>query len=142
MQAEAAKVLGLPDPKDRLEQALGLSEKATVYGGQGQPEKAKEAYGKAIELYESLAKDFPAVLAYRVKLFDLLTKTGRQQEADKVFASTAAFLEKLPVGFESGLEYRRAAAQWWYQWGVCLKEAQRAKEAEPIFRRAIALGRS
>ena len=86
VQAEAACVLGLPDPGDRSQQAWDLSEEGAACEKQGQPEKAKESYGKAIDVYGKLAADFPAVPTYRAKLLDLLNKTGRQQEAEKVKA--------------------------------------------------------
>jgi tetratricopeptide (TPR) repeat protein len=85
VQAEAAAVLGLPDPGDRAQHAFELGEEGATYERQGQPEKAKESRSKAIELYAKLAADFPAVPGYSATLLDLLYKTGRQQDAEKVY---------------------------------------------------------
>jgi tetratricopeptide (TPR) repeat protein/serine/threonine protein kinase len=94
-QADAALLLGLPDPGERVEQAWDYSQQGSALEKQGQLDKAKEAYGKAIGVYETLAADLPVVSAYNKKLVDLLAKTGRQQEVDEVYRQAIARLEKM-----------------------------------------------
>jgi serine/threonine protein kinase/Flp pilus assembly protein TadD len=139
VQGEAAALLGLPDPGERSEKAWHCNEEGTTYGRQGKPERAKESYGKAIALYEKLASDFPAVPAYRVKLLELLAKTGWGKEAERICREAATYLEQLATGPGSSLEQRRDVAHWCDRWAASLKEARRFKEAEPLCRRAIAL---
>src|SRR5262249_3982641 len=54
LQAEAAAVLGLPDPGDRSQHAWDLSEEGAASERQGKPQKAKASYSKAIDVYAKL----------------------------------------------------------------------------------------
>jgi tetratricopeptide (TPR) repeat protein len=83
VQGEAAALLGLPDPGELAEQAWVHTEEGARHEERGQTDQAKAAYDKAIASYGKLARSFPAVPAYRFSLAQLLTKTGRHQEAEK-----------------------------------------------------------
>jgi tetratricopeptide (TPR) repeat protein len=95
MQAEAAALLGLPDPGERSEEAAMFVHEGNIHQQNGQIEKAKEDYGRAVALYESLAADFPMVPAYYKKLVDLLAKTGRQHEVEKTYHQAIGRLDDL-----------------------------------------------
>jgi serine/threonine protein kinase/Flp pilus assembly protein TadD len=131
VQAEAAAVLGLSDPGDRLQQAWNLSEEGAAYE-KGQPEKAKESYSRAIDTYAKLAADFPAVPAYYAKLLELLSKTGRQQEGVEL---AKLLLEREPenalLANTLGSAYRK--------FGDMLNASKKSGEAETAYRKALAL---
>ena len=139
VQSEAANLLGQPDPGDRSEKAWRLYAEAKHLRRQGNAQKAKECYGNATALYEKLTSDFPGVPAFRVKLVETLAKTGRFEEAERIYRDTSAHLEQLAKGPGSRGEQRRDVASWCDSWASCLKEARRFKEAEEVHRRAIAL---
>jgi tetratricopeptide (TPR) repeat protein len=97
VQAEAAAVLELPDPGERSEQALDYTR--------------REAYSKAIDLYEKLMVDFPAVPAYRTKLIELLNKTGRGKDVERVNREAISALEKLAANHPKNSELTKDLAQ-------------------------------
>ncbi|MGO8925385.1 MAG: tetratricopeptide repeat protein [Limisphaerales bacterium] len=139
-QTEAAALLGLPDPGDRSGKASAYCTQGDAYQRQGEMDKAKGAYGQAIRHYETLVADFPRVPAYRRKLFDLLTRTGRQQEADKVYhqAESAireelAALRKLPGSKHSGLAATLSDL------AVLLRDQGKLAEAQKTLREAVDL---
>jgi tetratricopeptide (TPR) repeat protein/serine/threonine protein kinase len=139
LQAEASAVLGLSDPGDRSQQAWDLSEEGAACEKQGQPEKAKESYGKAIDVYGKLAADFPAVPAYRAKLVELLIKTGRQQEGEKVYRLSIDAFEKLARDFPGQSSYRDSLARTHLDLGRWLGSTRQFAQAEKEFRRAISI---
>jgi serine/threonine protein kinase/tetratricopeptide (TPR) repeat protein len=138
MQAEAAAVLGLPDPGHRPRRASDLSEEGAAYEKQGDRERAKESYNRAIDLYAKLATDFPGVPTYHSQLIALLNKAGRQREAEEIYAKTTASLERLAADAPENPEYRASLAQLVWQRAQSLRDAGRLKEAEPVLRRSIA----
>jgi len=87
------------------------SQAGTNFEKQGQKEKAKEAYSKAIDYYEQLLLDFPAVPAYRTKLVDLLTRTGRVKDMERVNREAVSRLEKLAAAHPKLAQYRLAMGE-------------------------------
>jgi serine/threonine protein kinase len=138
VRAEAAAVLGLPDPGDRSRRASELGEEGASYERQGNREKAKESYARAVDLYAKLATDFPALSAYHAKLFELLKKTGRQREAEGIYATMIASLERLAAEAPENPVYRVSLAQVVREWADVLIDAGRLEEAKPVLRRGIA----
>ena len=93
-QAEAAGLLRLPNPEERSRKASTYFKQGNAYQQQGEMDKAKGAYGQAISHYETLVADFPRVPAYRRKLVDLLARTDRQQEVDKVYRQAGSAIRE------------------------------------------------
>ena len=139
LRAEAANRRGQPDPRDQSEKARRFYEEGNIFERQGSAHKAKEFYANAAALYEKLTSEFPGVSAYRVKLVETLAKTGRFEEAMRIYRDTSAHLEQLEKGPGSGDELRRSFASSCDNLSASLKEARRFKEAEEVHRRAIAL---
>ena len=86
-----------------------LSQGGSPFQQKGETEKAKASYGQAIKLYETLVADFPRVTAYRQRLTDLLTKSGRPQDVENVealhrerLAEQREAIERLRKRAESG----------------------------------------
>jgi eukaryotic-like serine/threonine-protein kinase len=138
-EAEAAALLGLPDPGDRSEAASNYLKQGNAHQQQGEMDKAQEAYGKAVGIYEALVADFPMVPAYRVKLIDLLTKTGRQQQVEEVYRQAIARLEKLAAEVPHNPEYALALAICHNDLANMLRAADRPVEAEQAYRQELAL---
>jgi tetratricopeptide (TPR) repeat protein len=138
VQAEAAALMDLPDPSHRSEQAWEYSQTGTDLEKQGQRDKAKEAYGKALDLYEKLLVDFPTVPAYRTKLVELLNKTGRGKDVERVDREAISRLEKLAAAHPKMALYRlylvhsyQALANY-----LCYEINQKAA-AEKIYRESV-----
>ena len=131
-QAEAAALLDLPDPWDRSAKAATSFKQGNAYEQQGKPEKARTAYDQGIGLYESLLADFPTVPAYRRKLVDLLTKTGRQPEVE------ALHRKDLDLRREPPVDNRELAAALAELTRTLLAQ-QKFTEAEPLARECLAL---
>jgi serine/threonine protein kinase/tetratricopeptide (TPR) repeat protein len=89
-QAEAAALLGLPNPWERSRKASTYCKEGDAYRQQGKMDTAKTAYGQAISYYETLVADFPHVPAYRGKLVSLLTRSGRSDQAKQVLREMLA----------------------------------------------------
>ena len=83
-QADASLLLGLPDPGSRIDLAMDSFRKGLKLETDGQKELAIEAFAQSLDLNESLARDFPGVLAYTRNLTNLLIRCGRQQELEGV----------------------------------------------------------
>ena len=139
LQAEVANLLGQRDPYDRSEQAWRLYEEGRTCERQGNAQKAKECFGNVAELYEKLSTEFPGVPAYRVTLVETLAKSGRLEDALRIYRETSAHLEQVEKGAGSSEENRKYSALWCDRWAYCLRDARRFKEAEEVNRRAIAL---
>ncbi len=139
-QAEAAALLGLPDPWDRSAMATAYFKQGNASQHQGEMEKARESYGLAIGLYESLAADFPTVSAYQKKLVELLARTGRQPEVEKVSRQVESVIReelarcrKLPGnGYPVVTTLLNDLAG-------SLRDQGKLREAEPLFREVIVL---
>ena len=130
-QAEAAVTLRLPDPWGRSQTGSKYIQQGDAFLQQGEKEKAIESYGHAIQLYESLAADFPAVPSYRQKMIILLTKNSRLAETEVAMRETVARQRKL-----LGDEQSEVAAML-HKLGRLLRAQGRLVEAEPFFRDAI-----
>jgi tetratricopeptide (TPR) repeat protein len=138
VQAEAAALMDLPDPRQRSERAWEYSQTGTDLEKQGQRDKANEAYGKAIDLYEKLLVDFPAVPAYRTKLVDLLNKTGKGKDVERVDREAISRLEKLAAAHPKMALYRLYLAHSYHALAnyLCYEVNQKAA-AEKIYRESV-----
>jgi tetratricopeptide (TPR) repeat protein len=83
-------------------QADTLKELALFLTAAGRPNDAEKAIRRAVELYESLMRDYPDNSKWRQKaaeavhvVADLLIKNGRQQEAADVYRAALAAVENL-----------------------------------------------
>lgn len=138
-QSQAAALLGLPDPRVRSQKASSYFSEGNAYQQQGQMDKAKAAYGQAIVSYESLVADLPMVAAYRMKLIDLLTKTGRPADAEKAYEQVLQMQKKRIVDFPDKPDYRNELADFYLRRGDRLAVSGKPKEAEQAFRQSFTI---
>jgi tetratricopeptide (TPR) repeat protein len=83
----------------------------------GRPREAEAAFGRARDLHQQLAKDFPAVPGYRQNLASthtnlgvLLQTTGRPQEAEAAYRQARDLQQQLAQDFPSVPDYANGLA--------------------------------
>lgn len=139
VQAEAAFLMELPDPGERAEEAWRYSQTGIDLEKQGQKDQAMEAYGKSIAVYETLRVDFPAVPAYRSKLVDLLNKTGREKDVERVDGEAISRLEKLAAAHPKMALYQAELCNCYLSLAEASQKLGRLAEAKTALDQAIAI---
>jgi tetratricopeptide (TPR) repeat protein/serine/threonine protein kinase len=125
---------------------VGLAKKL---GESGQPQDGPEvvkAYGRAIEIYEQLARDFPANpdyaahaghnLRYRAWRLESL---HRNEEAEQAFKKAISLFDGLARQYPQNADYSVHVADTHKCLGWLFKSVARPKDAEKPLREAIAL---
>ena len=130
LQAEAAALMDLANPGERPQQAWTYNQTGTDLQKQGKEVEAMEAYGKAIDVYEKLWVDFPAVTIYRTKLVDLLNRTGRGKDVARVDREAISSLEQLAAAHPKMTVYRQAMGQLYRELGQWDKAAEIATDLD------------
>jgi tetratricopeptide (TPR) repeat protein len=137
--------------KGRGEDAEVRRQTALLYGCLGDLEqerrdvkKAADAYGRALELLEQLAADFPTATLYRNDLAGTYAKQANLQEASGEHAPALATLrraidvqDRLAAEPEAPASYRQRAAELRLTLGTFLEEQKKPGEAEAAYRAAL-----
>jgi tetratricopeptide (TPR) repeat protein len=112
----------------------------------GRLKEAEGEYRRALDLFQQLARDFPAVPEYRQELAAshnslglLLQNTGRLQEAEGEYRRALDLFQQLADDFPAVPAYRQELAVSHNSLGVLLADTGRGQEAEGEYRQALGL---
>src|SRR5262249_50111421 len=115
-----------------------------VLRDQGEPDKARMAYGKAVELHEELVQDYPEVGLYQVALANTLLNTtslpSRSDQDGDAEATTRRMLElyRSAVHAEpNNSHFKMELALGLERQGYIFLQAGRTSDAEGVFREAV-----
>lgn len=134
-QAEAAVTLGLPDPWVRSRNAANHVLQADAFRRKGEKQNAAAQYHQAIELYKSLAADFPMVSAYQMRLGKAFERIDRPREAEAAYRA-AVTVRRAAMG-EDHLDVAEAL----HRLALKLREQGKFAEAEIAARDALRIRR-
>src|SRR5262249_15994996 len=123
----------------RRDLAVAHSLQAHLLEAKKQFKEAELAYGKCIQLFQELFKEFPTFLAYRKDLIvgqdalaGFLHRRGRSEDAVALFEGLVKQHPEMP-------EYRHHLAIHLSRHGVVLDRAGQIQAAEGVLRRSSAL---
>jgi serine/threonine protein kinase/tetratricopeptide (TPR) repeat protein len=109
----------------------------------GRLEGSEMAFRQALEQYEKLSAEFPAVALYRVssadcreRLASVLLFQGRLREAEQGFKEAVALAERLAEQHPADRTVQMTLAMGSRHWGETLRRLARPREVEKPFRRA------
>jgi tetratricopeptide (TPR) repeat protein len=112
----------------------------------GQRPAAEKAYRRALDLYEQLAADFPAVPEYRLglanshnNLGNLLTVRGQLPAAERAYRRALGIREKLAADFPTMPEYRKDLPASYVNFGMLLVGQGQAEAGLAWYAKAITL---
>jgi tetratricopeptide (TPR) repeat protein len=123
------------DPEVRLEASWTHSRLAAIYLLLGEQRDAVASYGRAIELQEKLAGEFPDKPAYRHYLANNCAGLGKAlahadpKEAEKVFTRGLSLANELVDRYPDERDYKNGMATLYNELGNLLSGAGRTKEA-------------
>ncbi len=134
-----------PDPAIRRKAALASFRVAQVSRELKEVPQAQTAFGRAIELQESLRREFPENLDYRQDLansFNWLGELHREQgrrldEAEQCYHRSQELQEGLVEAAPDVPVYHLDLARSLFNLGIVCKDTARAQDAEAHFDRAI-----
>jgi serine/threonine protein kinase/tetratricopeptide (TPR) repeat protein len=142
---ERAAAEGHTDRHGRFDRAIAFDRVGRIYDKFGEYPQAEAAYGRAIDLFEQLADDFPAVAEYRAKcaaahqqlggLFDIQRR--RFDEAEQHHRRAVAISRRLAAEYPDDVEYRSTLAASEGMLAITLSRSQRKPEAEAILRHVV-----
>jgi tetratricopeptide (TPR) repeat protein len=124
------------DPEVRLEASWTHSRLAAIYLLLGQQRDAVASYGRAIELQEKLAGEFPDRPAYRHYLANNCVGLGKTlahadpKEAEKVLTRGLSLANELVDRYPDERDYKNGMATLYNEWGNLLSGAGRTKEGD------------
>jgi len=134
-------------PKARARTADMHLRVANIHVFLDEPQKAEIAYGKAVELYQKLASDFPAAEVYRDQLAKsnfnlgfLLNDQNNRAEAEAAFRRCVALHENLAADSPTMPRYQGDLADDLNNLGVVLSEQSKFAHAAGVYGQAIRLG--
>jgi tetratricopeptide (TPR) repeat protein len=126
--------------------AEGWTELAHTLGtiGLNRPAEAEAADRRAVEVWEKLAADFPAVPEYRHRLAlsvyglgNHLYDQGQYPEAQAEYRRAVTLLEKLTADYPGEPRYRESLAKTFRHLGAVFNRTGQPAEAEQAYRQAI-----
>jgi serine/threonine protein kinase len=137
-------VARFPKPEYRYELAAGLQNRALLLQTQNRLSPAEEAYGRALEIFDRLATDFPNAAAYQQELArtsanygTLLQATRRSKAAENAYRRAVEVLEKLVARWPENESYQNELGRTYWNFGVLMQMNADVRDAEKNYRRAI-----
>ena len=134
------------DEQSRAIQAEGHFRVGNLWRKLGRREEARSEYERAVDLWERLAADIPAVPDYRRELARshnhvglLLADLGKRAAAEEQYRKALVFQEKLAADFPAAADYRRDLATSHNSLGLLLTDLGKGTEAEEQFKRELVI---
>jgi tetratricopeptide (TPR) repeat protein len=133
------------EPAGRRDTALAYFRIGRICQDLGQRDRAREAFGRAIDLQEQLRAEAPGEAGYRRELAESYNflgewyRTGRPslREAEGAYRQALALQERLAADFPGEPAYRADQARTYYNLGIAYMDSGRAGDAENDYGRAI-----
>jgi tetratricopeptide (TPR) repeat protein len=134
------------DPAVRFETGRAHQRVAELLKLLGEHAESRQAYGRAIELFDQLAREFAEAAEYRHELAvsqnglaELLRTVGESDEAERGYRRAMELEESLVREFPAEPKHRRELARACDNLGILLSGTGRAADAEQAFGEAIGI---